>query len=192
MNVVHIKSSQREAELIDDSTSFPSVNPNRVIMPYYDALVLTLCINGFDLHRVLVDLRNATDLLQLPAIIQMKLFFGMLNSVGRILSSFNGATTAMLGDFTLFVKSGPVTQRVLFSLVKDLGPYNAIVGQTWLHSMKVVPSTYHRMVSYLTNVGQVDLSSSQLVVKQCYQLSMQERRRKCDSEQSPLDDQTRA
>ena len=192
MNVVHIKSSQREAELIYGSIFVPSINLNRVIMPYYDALVLTLCINGFDLHRVLVDPRNATGLLQLPAIIQMKLSFGMLNSVGRILSSFNGATTTMLGDFTLFVKSGPVTQLVLFSLVKDLGPYNAIVGQTWLHSMKVVPSTYHQMVSYLTNVGQVDLSSSQLVVKQCYQLSMQERRRKCDSEQSPLDDQTRA
>ena len=131
-----------------------------VIVPQYDALVLTLCINGFDVHKVLVDPGNAADLLQLPAFIQMTLSSDMLNSIGRILYGFNGATTVTLEDVTFPMKAGPVTQRVLFSIVVDLGPYNAIVGRTWLHSMKVVPSTYHQMVSYLTNVGQVDLLSN--------------------------------
>ena len=66
----------------------------------------------------------------------------------------------MLGDVALLVKAGPVTQQVLFSIVKDLRPYNAIMGRAWLNLMKVVPSTYHQMVSYLINVGQVDLLSS--------------------------------
>ena len=70
-------------------------------MPHYDALVLTLCISGFDVHRVLVDPGNITDLLQLPSFNQMKLSSGMLNSVERILSSFNGITTITLGDITL-------------------------------------------------------------------------------------------
>ena len=48
-------------------------------MPHYDALVLTLCINGFDVHRVLVDPGNAVDILQLPSVIQMKLSSNMLN-----------------------------------------------------------------------------------------------------------------
>ena len=174
MNAIHTKSSQGEAESIDGPISFPSFNSNKVIMPHYDALVLTLCINGFDMHRVLVDPGNAVDLLQLSAFIQMKLSSDMLNSVGRIFSGFNGATTATLGDVTLLVRVGLVTQRVLFSIVQDFGPYNAIVGRTWLHFKKVVPSTYHQMVSYLTNVGQVDLLSSQLAAQQCYQLSMQE------------------
>ena len=98
----------------------------------------------------------------------MKLSSDMLNSDRRILSGFNGVTTTTLGDFTLPVKVGPVTQRVLFSIIEDLGPHKDIVGQTWLHSMKVVPSTYHRMVSYLTTTGQVDLFSSQLDARQCY------------------------
>ena len=42
-------------------------------MPNYDALVLTLCINGFDVHRVLVDPSSAADLLQLSAFNKMKL-----------------------------------------------------------------------------------------------------------------------
>ena len=122
-------------------------------MPHCDALVLTLYINGFDVHRVLVDPSSAIDLLQLPTFIQMKLSSGMLNSEGRILSGFNGATTTMLGDVTLPVGAEPVTQWVLFLVIKDLGPYNAIVGQTWLHSMKVVPSMYHKIVRYLTIAG---------------------------------------
>ena len=82
VNVVHTESSQGEAESIDGPISFPSVNPNMVIVPHYDALVLTLYINSFDVHRVLVYLGSAIDLLQLLAFMQIKLSFGMLNSVG--------------------------------------------------------------------------------------------------------------
>ena len=55
------------------------------------------------------------------------------------------------------VKVGPMTQQVLFSIVEDLGPYNAIMGLAWLHSIKTIPSTYHQTVNYLTKVGLVDL-----------------------------------
>ena len=100
-----------------------------------------------------MDPGNAVDLLQLLAFKQMKLFLGTLNSAERILSGFNGATTITLGDVALLVKAGPITHQVLFSIVEDLGPYNAIMGWDWLHLMKAVPPTYHQMVNYLTNVG---------------------------------------
>ena len=90
-------------------------------MPHYDALVLTLYINGFDVQRVLVDPGSTTDLLQLPAFKKRKLSLGMVNSAGQILSSFNGATTLTLGDVVLLVKARPVTQRVLFSISKTWG-----------------------------------------------------------------------
>ena len=84
----------------------------------------------------------------------------MLNSIGWIFSGFNGATTVTLGDVALLVKAGLVTQWVMFSVVEDLEPYNAIMGQAWLHLMKVIPPTYHQMVNYLINVRRVDLLSS--------------------------------
>ena len=98
-------------------------------MPHYDALMLTLCINGFDVPRVLIDPGSAVDLLKLLAFKQMKLSLGMLNSVGQILYGFNGATTITLGDVTLLIKARSVTQQVLFSIVEDLGPYNTIMGR---------------------------------------------------------------
>ena len=63
VNAIHTESSQGEVEPIDGPISFPPVNPNRVIVPHYDALVLILCINGFDVHRVLVNPGSAADLL---------------------------------------------------------------------------------------------------------------------------------
>ena len=63
VNAVQTGGSWEETKPIDDPISFPLVNLNKVIVPYYDALVLTLCINGFDVHRVLVDPGSTTDLL---------------------------------------------------------------------------------------------------------------------------------
>ena len=147
---------------VDGPISFLPINPTRVITPHYDALILTVCINSFDVHRVLVDPGSAADLLHLPALNKMGVLMDHLYSAGRVLSSFNGATTMSVGDITFSVKAGPVTQQVLFSMVEDLGPYNAILGQAWLHAMKAVPSIYHQIISYLTASGQVDLQGSQL------------------------------
>ena len=36
--------------------------------------------------------------------------------------------------------------------------------------MKVIPFTYHQMVSYLTEEGPVDLLGNQLAARQCYQV----------------------
>ena len=182
MNVIHTESSQGDVKTIDCPISFPPVNPNRVIVPHYDVLVLTFCINGFDVYKVLLDLGSTTDLLQLPTFTQMNLSSNMLNSVGRILLGFNEATIMTLGDVTLLMKAEPITQRVFFSVVEDLGPYNSILGRTWLHSMKAMSSTYHQMVSYLTSAWQVDLLSSQLAAQQCYQLTLHKQKGKCDSE----------
>ena len=107
----------------------------------------------------------------------MQVSLDKLSSAGRILPGFNGATTLTVGDIALPVKAGPVTQQVLFSMVEDLGPYNAIVSRAWLQAMKAVPSTYHQTIIYLTSAGQIDLLSSQLAARQCYQLLVRERER---------------
>ena len=120
MNVIHAEGRREETKPVDGPISFPHVNLNKTIVPRYDALVLTLCINGFDVHKVLIDPGSATDLLQLSAFEQMKLSLGMLNLARLILSSFNSATITTLGDIALLVKAEPMTQRVLFSIIEDL------------------------------------------------------------------------
>ena len=94
-----------------------------------------------------------------------------LENSRRILSGFNGVATTSIGDVVLPVQVGPVILNVQFSVVEDLSPFNAILGCTWLHYMKAIPSSYHQMVSYLTEDGHVDLYGSQLAARQCYQIA---------------------
>ena len=65
VNDIHAEGRHEETKQIDGPIFFPPVNSNKIIVPHYDALVLTLCINGFDVHKVLVYLSSAVDLLKL-------------------------------------------------------------------------------------------------------------------------------
>ena len=73
-------SRHEETKPIDGLISFPLVNPNRIVVPHYDALLLTLCINGFDVLMILIEPSSATDLLQLSAFKQMKLSIDVSNT----------------------------------------------------------------------------------------------------------------
>ena len=73
-------SRHKETKPIDGLISFPLVNPNKIVVRHYDAVLLTLCINGFDVHRILIDPSSATDLLQLSTFKQIKLSVDVLNS----------------------------------------------------------------------------------------------------------------
>ena len=108
VNTIHIPDSNRAIQSIDGPISFPPVNPSKVITPHHDTLVLTLCINDFDVHRVLVDPGSTTYLLQPPTFKQMNISFDRLSSTGRILSGFNRETTVTMGDIALPIKAGPV------------------------------------------------------------------------------------
>ena len=165
INTISTLGSSAAIQLVNGPISIPLINPTRVITPHYDALVHTLCINNFDVHRVLVDPGSAADVLHLLAFQQMKVPLDHLSSAGKVLFGFSWATTLTVGDIVLSVKAGPVTQQVLFSVVENLLSYNAILGRAWLHDMKAIPSTYHQTISYLTPSRQVDLQGSQLAAR---------------------------
>ncbi|KAL6343231.1 hypothetical protein AAG906_021142 [Vitis piasezkii] len=94
---------------IDEPIAFSPIDSNRVILPHEDVLVLTLGVGGFDVRIILIDLGSFVNLLQMSTYRQM---------------GINGP----LGDDILLVQAGPITLNVLFSIVEDLSPYNAIMG----------------------------------------------------------------
>ena len=155
---------------IDWVITFPPVDSNRILQPHRDALILMLGISDFYVRRILVDPGSSIDLLQVSVIKQMGFSPLNMEKPGRILSGFNGASTTSLGDIVLPIQADPVTLNVQFSVIEDLSPFNAILGRAWLHGMKSIPSTYHQMVSYLTEDGQIDRYYSQLATQQCYQV----------------------
>ena len=110
VNTVRAQENITVVKPVDGPISFPRINFTRVITPHYDALVVTISINNFDVHRVLVDPSIAADLLHLRAFKQMRVPLDCLSSAGRVLFGFNGATTLTVGDIAFPVQAGPVIQ----------------------------------------------------------------------------------
>ena len=94
---------------MDEIITFSPINPNQVLQPHKDAIILTLGINGFDIRRVLINPGNSVDLLQMLAYRQIRLLSPALENLRRILSRFNGASTTSLGDVVLAIQAGLVT-----------------------------------------------------------------------------------
>ena len=111
---------------IDGTIVFPAVDPARVLQPHRDALILILGVGDFDVKRILVNLGSSADLLQVAVVKQMGFIPFSLENLGRILSGFNDFSTTSLGDVTLLVQAGPVILNVLFFVVENLSPFNAI------------------------------------------------------------------
>lgn len=120
------------------------------------------------MRKILINLGSSIDLLQMLAYKQMEYSPSTLENSGCILIGFKGASTVSLGDVVLPIQDDLITLNVRFLVIEDLSLYNTIMGSVWLYKMKVIPSTYHQVVSYLTEVGQVDLLGNQLVARQCY------------------------
>ena len=81
---------------MDEIITFSPINPNQVLQPHKDAIILTLGISGFDIRRVLIDPGNSIDLLQMLAYRKIGLLSSALENLRRILSRFNGASTTSL------------------------------------------------------------------------------------------------
>lgn len=51
-------------------------------------------------------------------------------------------------------------------------PYNAILDQNWLHKMMVVPSSYHKLLSYHANGKVKEIKEDQSIARCCAVESM--------------------
>ena len=80
-----------------------------------------------------------------------------LTPMNAPLVGFRGTKVFPLGAFTLSVTVGDylqqITREVTFLVVDCSTAYNTILGQPTLNSWKVVTSTYHLMIKFLTEYG---------------------------------------
>ncbi|RVX00611.1 hypothetical protein CK203_030393 [Vitis vinifera] len=106
---------------------FPTLDPARALQPHRDALILTIGVGDYDVKRISVDPSSSADLLQVAVIKRMGFKPSNLENPRRTLSGFNGSSTTSLGDVILSVQAGLVILNVLFSVVEDLSPSNAIL-----------------------------------------------------------------
>ena len=125
-------------------------------------------MGDFDVRHILVDPSSLADLLQASVISHMGCNLSGLESH---LVQIQRSGDYLLGRHCATGPSRPNhSQRTIFDGTRFI-TLQCYLGATWLHYMKVIPSTYHQMVSFLTEDGQIDLYSSQLAARQCYQIA---------------------
>ncbi|KAF8105123.1 hypothetical protein N665_0162s0003 [Sinapis alba] len=93
---------------------------------------------------VLIDTGSSVDLIFHQTLIKMVVDLKDIKPSSRVLTSFNGSSTQLLGTIRLNVFVGGMSKLVKFNVIDTKTQYNTIMGTPWLHMMKAVPSTYHR------------------------------------------------
>ncbi|XP_030946323.1 uncharacterized protein LOC115970840 [Quercus lobata] len=144
----------------------------RLHHPHDDALVVSLQIGDYNMHRVLVDNGSSADILYYPAFQQMRIDKEWLALTNAPLMGFGGTKVFPLGAIILVVTAGDYTQQitkeVTFLVVDFSSAYNAILGRPTLNSWKAVTSTYHLMIKFPTKYRVGELQGNQIAARECY------------------------
>ena len=122
------KIAWRESPII----GFLEEDARRLHHPHDDALVVSIRIEDYNMHRVLVDNGSSTDILYYPAFQQMGIDREWMILMNAPLVGFGGMRVLPLGAITLFVVVGDYPQQiakhVTFLVVDYSSAYNAILG----------------------------------------------------------------
>ncbi|XP_026454844.1 uncharacterized protein LOC113356050 [Papaver somniferum] len=111
-----------------------------------DPLILTLPIAGCNIKNILINGGSSVNVLFYDTFKRMKLNDEHLISSYHAIYGFNGAPTKPLGDIFLQINAGPMKIDTRLSVVDAPSPYNAIIGQRWVHKLKGIASTYHQCI----------------------------------------------
>ena len=102
------KIARRESPII----GFSKENARRLHHPHDDALVVSIRIEDYNMHRVLVDNGSSADILYYPTFQQMGIGRERLISTNASRVGFGGTRVLPLGAITLSVVVGDYPQQI--------------------------------------------------------------------------------
>ncbi|XP_019259435.1 PREDICTED: uncharacterized protein LOC109237569 [Nicotiana attenuata] len=147
--VTHIK---RLPEVTEVNITFTEEDVDGRLLPHNDALVISLNVLDFKIKRVLVDPGSLANIIQWRVLEEAKLIRSIISAT-KLIVGFNRASVTTQGEILLPTNAERVTMTTLFEVVDcDMG-YNIILGRSWLHEIKAVPSTYHQLLKFPNSGG---------------------------------------
>ena len=121
--------------------------------PHVNALVVTVHIGGFDLHRVMVDGGNGAKIIYLDLFRGLGLKKKDLESYGAPLIGFDRKMVIPKGRIKLSVQVEREEVFMDFIVVDAYSPYIAILARPWLHRLHAfgaISSTLQQKVKFPT------------------------------------------
>ena len=152
---------------VNGTISFSDSNLHDVQLPHNDPFVITLRIGNYDVKRVLVDQGSFAEVMYQELYEKLGLGKPDLSEFNSPVFGFSGESTILLGKTILPVLAGPINLQTEFIVVQAPSPYNAIMGRSWLHKMRAIPSTLHQKLRFPTKDGVMEINGDQVAAKQC-------------------------
>ncbi|XP_075663037.1 uncharacterized protein LOC142632540 [Castanea sativa] len=120
--------------------------------PHHDALIVTACIRGFIVKRIMVDQGSGADVMYPDLYRGLGLKEEDLSKYDTPLMGFDGHIVTLERQLSLPVNMGGKEVVVTFIVVASFSPYTVILGRPWIHEMGVVPFHLARK-SQVSNKG---------------------------------------
>ena len=117
--------------------------------------------------KVLID--NGSSLNVMPKTTLDKLPFdaSYMRPSSMVVRAFDGSHRDMRGEIDLPIHIGPHTCQIAFQ-VMDINPaYSCLLGQPWIHSVGVVPSTLHQKLKFVVEGQLVIVSGEEDILVSC-------------------------
>jgi hypothetical protein len=156
--------------------SFSKKDAEGVLLPYDDALVVTMTVANHTIHRILVDNGSSAEILYWSVVQQMGITQDRIKPFGSPMVGFMGEQVQMMGLISLSVMciNSPRQSKVMvdFLVVDQPSAYNMIIGQPALNKLKAITLTYHLMMKFPMKEGIGELRRDQVVARKCYNVSL--------------------
>jgi hypothetical protein len=150
---------------VNGTISFSDSDLHDVQLPHNDPLVITLRIGNYDVKRVLVDQGSFAEVMYQELYEKLGLGKSDLSQFSSPVFGFSGESTIPLGKTTLPVLAGPINLQTEFIVVQAPSPYNAIMGKSWLHKIRAIPSTLHQKLRFPPKDDVVEINGDQVAAK---------------------------
>ncbi|XP_038715058.1 uncharacterized protein LOC120008756 [Tripterygium wilfordii] len=148
--------------------SFIDNEATQLLNPHHDALVISILVANYTIKRVLVDNGSSTNVLFLSCLKAMEIDESHIVGRSTILLGFNEEQVYNLGEIALPVYTEGINLNTNFMVLNSASPYNIILGRSWIHEMKAIPSTYHQLIRFPTKWGVKEIRGEQHVSRNCY------------------------
>jgi hypothetical protein len=120
-------------------------------------MVISCVIKGFLVHKVLVEIGSATDIIFAKVFRQMQEPDDKIHDAKHPLCGFLGKQIVALGKITMPVTFGYVhntrTEQVVFDIVDMEYPYNAIIGGGTLNAFEAILHPAYLCMKIPSNKG---------------------------------------
>ena len=85
----------------------------------------------------------------------------LFRSTHTVVRAFDGTRREVTGEIEIEMQIGPCTFKVKFQ-VMDISPsYNCLLGKPWIHIARVVPSTLHQKIKFVTEGQLVSIAAEE-------------------------------